>query len=107
VPPNGTDETNSRSPAAVDASASPGSSSLDRDATRRFTASRSRSSSRPNVNSTFGTARPFTGSHSLWARCRYRTVPDLFSRFVVFTYTTPDSTEQLEVSAGESAESRL
>ncbi|MFD6163529.1 hypothetical protein ACFWF1_43945, partial [Nocardia sp. NPDC060255] len=88
-------------PAADTANASAGSSSRDNDPTRRFTASRSSSSARPKVNNTFGVARPFTGSYSLCASYRYATEPDLFRRFTVRTYTTPDHTR---ITAGKVTE---
>ena len=70
APPIGTDDTNSQPAGAVTASASPGSSSRDSDATSRVTASRSSSSSRPKLYSTLVRDRCVSLSHSLWASCR-------------------------------------
>jgi hypothetical protein len=86
APPYGRDSVNTSSSAAGAASAPAGSSSFDSDATSRRMASLSSRSSWPKLCSTFGTDRRAAASHSLCARCRYRTSPPLTFRVVVFTY---------------------
>ena len=85
APPYGRDPRNASSPSAPVAGASPGSSSRDSHATSRRIASLSSWSSRPKLQTTFGTDRLAAASHSLCASCRYRTAPFLVFRVDVFT----------------------
>ena len=70
VPPIGRESVKVMSAGPVNAAASVGSRSLVSAATRRSTAARSSSSSRPNECNTFVRDIPAAGSHSLWASCR-------------------------------------
>src|SRR6266540_7341184 len=93
APPNGRESVNVNSAGPVNAAASPGSSSRDRAVIRRWIAGRSTSSARPKECSTFVRDTPASGSHSLWASCRYRTTcPVLFFRDDTRTYTWLDGT---------------
>ena len=88
VPPTGREDVSVSSPAEVAATAPAGSSSRDSALTRRLTASRSSSSSRPKECRTLVRETPARASHSLWASCRYRmTCPSFVLRDDAFTYT--------------------
>ena len=88
MPPIGREEVSASWPAEVAASEPTGSSSLDSAPTRRLTASRSSSSSRPKECRILVRETPAWPSHSLWASCRYRmTCPSFVLRDDAFTYT--------------------
>src|SRR5258707_11670457 len=93
APPNGREPLNVNCAGPVNAAAPPGSSSRDNAVIRRSIAGRPTSSSRPKECSTFVRETPASGSHSLWASCRYRTAcPVLFFRDDTRTYTWLDGT---------------